>query len=256
VSLGALVALLGAAGCRDWQALSSDYPPDAPVCAFGSAAASMCPSGAVVCDGFETASLAPEWKNVSMNATISLDTSCAYRGSQSLRVQSDPVPSAGTARGTIVDDDASVVLSDYYVRAFVWWTGPASANSIRLIDIIQSSQPGHGILLAVQNGGFNIHNTIISADTANMVPLPTDRWTCLQLEVHVGNSGAVKLWIDGSTTPAISMVGIQTMPTPPAAPLGQVNVGLGIYGTDTAQPAIDLHVDEVVIATSPVGCDQ
>lgn len=80
------------------------------------------------------------------------------------------------------------------------------------------------------------------------VPLPFDRWLCIEVRVEVDDPGRVQLFLDG--TLIASRSDIDLLPG-----TGFSRIAVGLPSTDVGQPSARVYVDEVVIDTQPIGCD-
>jgi hypothetical protein len=96
-------------------------------------------------------------------------------------------------------------------------------------------------------GGFTMSAT---------AAIPTGRWTCIEIHVTLAQSGVARYSVDGVE------IGDATLNAnlAPAPPFGLMKLGYLMDYTDNAMPVavpeLDVWVDDVWVAQSPIGCTQ
>jgi hypothetical protein len=86
-----------------------------------------------------------------------------------------------------------------------------------------------------------------TVEPSEPAPLPRDQWVCVELAVDLqAQDGAVELMLDGATVSSES--GFASRPTNPVS----VVVVEAQPTTDTM--GVEVVLDELVVATGPIGC--
>jgi hypothetical protein len=106
-----------------------------------------------------------------------------------------------------------------------------------------------GKVVRLRNDGGIALQLVLSEGSIPSAPdaLPRDEWACVELELDVATSGTARISVGG--TEVLSTTG-ETLP--PSGPLTTVVVFGGVG--DAAAP-LDVAVDDLIVATSPIGCD-
>lgn len=293
--------LLLAPGCPDWDALSAGavvdatadqatadrgelgldlWPdlgppldlgpaPDGTACK-ASSKPSSCPAGALLCDGFEGATIGSEWgQGQQGGGTFTLDSTCLFRGKGSVLLNT---PAASTkdqniaagllypaplATSTVIKDHLKTMGNTLFLRAHVYLEGDSLTNQNTTFLLVKQANPewcSAGIRLQMIGKKLGIKNSLRKFTyTPSASPMPTDRWTCLELAVTSGAPGKVQVYRDGvmildldqTTTPD---------PTDMACPNPMDAIRVGIIQLKSPQPAHRMWVDEVVVDTKLIGC--
>jgi hypothetical protein len=214
--------------------------------------------GATFCEGFE-APLGPDWTvyngtygNGCGGHSVGLgqrDTSRSHSGAASWHANVDYVD-IGSCQAEL---RRAVVLPspDTFVRMFVYVpkaTLSAITNSVE-IGMFYESHGGFGAVGPTLFGdtlGVDGYGDVIPPQARDASPFPTDRWVCIEWQLHQGPSPTVTVWRDGALVLAPSRA---TLPT--AEPLD--GSFFGIYGYDNSGN-VDVWFDDVALAASPIGC--
>ncbi|HEY3807226.1 MAG TPA: hypothetical protein VGL61_31710 [Kofleriaceae bacterium] len=238
----------GARGRHDGSVPAGDGADDGAD-ALGDAAGACLP-GYLLCDGFEKASLAPWW--TSSGSGVALDATVAHRGTQSLHVHVDDVP-ANEGASAIVTETTTFVASSsttFYVRAFARMSAIPDDN-LGLIETDQTSGMPDGDGVFATSSGLTVFSQFSEKSRdAGFTPMD-GAWTCLVWTVVRATDATGSLVLDGDAT--ASLTNVQTDGNPP---IDEMDVGIELAGpTDTVlQPAIDVWIDDVIVAASPLTC--
>jgi hypothetical protein len=222
-----------------------------------------CPTGALLCDSFESGSLDPSVWTQSCNtgATFAVDGTGPHRGQYSLHVHFDAVGSDSAICASVIS--ASTFLSTpLFVRAFVatgslpnynsalWGFGPLWTEDVATVSLggIGFDVTGHyQSFVSAPGTGQTQTSSALVMKGANP-PL----WNCLELEVDTsdagGPNGLMQVWHDGTSTPDPQLTGLAQLP--PA-----LDVLLGLTGEGPIA-AFDAYFDDVVVATQFIDCSQ
>lgn len=223
-----------------------------------------CPSDAF-CDGFED-QLGPtpagDWSlrfpNCQGSGTAVVDTATAHGGSRSIRVDGR----AGYCNHVFVATDRGVGATTY-ARFYVRHTTALPDAHVTFLAMRDTADGGRDLRMGGQNRALQWNRESDDATlpeqspvgVAQSVPLPVDRWTCVEFGV---TGSELRTWVDGSEVPGLHA---DTTPTPdvdsqwlrrgtwrPA--LADFRLGWESYGNgdDT------LWFDDVVLAPSRIGC--
>jgi hypothetical protein len=251
---------LALAGCFDFDAAGRCFDAaacvdDTPLC--GDLPSRCAELPAALCDGFEDAFLNPYWYVFDNPPSIvaALDRSRACRGTASLAMHLDPAPVGSSPRVRIQETrtEQPVPLVHRWMRAF-WFVPSTSltADFNRLISVVQAGDPFHNIDFGIAAGKLTISNeeTTTANPTYSTTPLPTDRWTCIVVEILHDSPGEIRVWLDDVAVPDLQL----TQQTAASPPFGDMMFGPNLYQIMTATGAIDIWLDEIVVDSAPLAC--
>ena len=200
------------------------------------------PCSARFCDGFEDPALAAWTVLVDSGASADRDATVGFRGA-SLRATSP----AGSSIATRYADVFPVVAAEQWVRSYILAPSGGTLDG----EPVELTNPAgdHQVVFALYDDDIDIHthgfSTSISA-LAGVAPA-RDTWTCFELHVVIGASGAIELYRDGSLL--VSRSGVDTRP--PGGDLSRLRVGLPSKPSAVAQ---QIFVDEVAADLARIGC--
>lgn len=206
-------------------------------------------AGALVCETFDRP-LPDEystWFQDAMSATIQ---DCDVRGgSGALRYFSEAPGQAQTRIRLPTPLDTGTL----YVRLSIKLSGettlPEQLQFFELWDREESEVPDRTTIFLDAEGVPKVY-VGVSATTLQAVdsrPLPRDTWMCMELALDIlDEDGSVELRIDGQQV--FSGEGFATRPEQPIS----VVVVEAQPSTDT--DGVELFVDDLIVATSPIGC--
>lgn len=153
-----------------------------------------------------------------------------------------------TATATLYEDLFTTLPPDFYIRLFLYAPsgGLLDLEPLELTDLTSS----HQIVFSIYDTNIDIHAHSMAADFVQRIdqPMPRDRWVCMELHVQIGPSGLVELAVDGQ--PLLVQTAVDTRP--PNGDLRRMRVG--IPSKPLTVPG-DVHVDDVIVDTAPIGCN-
>lgn len=251
-ALVTLLVLLAAAGCgrygfgEDVDAgsgadASPDGDPDAPRSPLTCADI----TGALVCSGFEGGS-GEDWQTESENngtSSMLCTNPRSGQGCYTARV------GAGGAAARAVHPFTPTGSGMIYARvhAFIEAGVPLDGINVVALDAADSGIYGPD-LNVINEDRFQVH--LDGSGTfggASVGPVPRGVWFCLHAAVLIDESdGSVRAGYDDT---AIEQGGLDTYPN---GPYDMIAVGLD--WTSDQQGPIEVLIDDVVVATSPVPC--
>jgi hypothetical protein len=203
-----------------------------------------------LCDGFEGVDFDPVWTTSSHN--ISLDSTIAHRGGQSMHVFSDPV-AAGNGGEFSLDETTTLALNDptFYVRAYVRLSAQP-LNHMRVINAAQMSTAPNEDGVFVNPGEMTVFSQFSELTQSTNESPPTNSWFCVLWTVHRSTTNGGSLTLAGDP-PMINLSNTPTDGTPPISILG-----FGIEFSATTQlvdePRVDVWIDDVIVANAPITC--
>lgn len=206
---------------------------------------------ALVCDGFEGSDVAAAWSKL---GAVSLDDTFAHNGSQSVHMHIDPVAVGGQREARITN---STVLAStpgpLWIRAWIKLGSlPAFDNHMELICTEQSSSPYYGDCVFVYSDATALYTQFTDASMEGEPP-PVQPWFCYVWQIERSTTSA-DMHLTSDVIANIDLLGQQTNSA--TNPVDTIAIGAAFYSgnTPTAQPALDVWFDDVIISTSPVTC--
>jgi hypothetical protein len=216
---------------------------------------SLCAAAnAIFCDGFENGSGA--WAPTTASGSIAIDSSKAYRGTHSLHAQTEAVtdtsqPKIGAGYTHLFVPTPSFPV---FVRMFVYMPSPVAPSVGAFVNVLQAIPPYAGVQLNERPPGGYIggtgYNGLDTDWSASSDLLPTDSWSCVEIEIDGPPADTVHVYLWDTELAAMREGLPASVP-----PLGLLNVGLAYFAAN-AQPASDLWIDEVAVAGTRIGCTQ
>jgi hypothetical protein len=202
-----------------------------------------------LCESFESGSInAGLWSTSLTNATDTVDTTRAYRGTHSLKVSTQAVAAATSVYGHIVDDNYLGTNNDVFVRAFYYIPSVAFSNTYVLSTVTSVTSNVDIDIGGKAAGNFHINTGGSSPQSPISVDLmPTDTWFCFEYEINQP-AGTFTGWLNDGATPVLSQGSI-TMDA-----LTGIGIGLSFYGPSVAEAAHDIWIDEIIVDGQRIGC--
>ena len=221
-----MLAIVLCSGCDYVLHLSHVDPPDAAL---------ACPTDAILCDDFESGGVAKWTGQTESHATVVVDNAAAHSGMYGLDITG--MASAG-AEGDVYLTIAPMTTGVLAVRAWINVSQPLTA-----FDSVMTLGPDFGTHLEVSSD-VNLWRVIDgAADYDSDVTTPAlGTWTCVEVDYDY-DTPSVAVFV-GSATAISSTV------SAPGPAFARVAVGL----TFGQAAGAALFVDDVVIATSHIGC--
>jgi hypothetical protein len=193
-------------------------------------------SGLLACNTFEADD--PAWTTIENGGVATLDDRDASGGTKALRAQ------VAVMGGKAVRTRGVESADRYYARFFAKIPAGVDTAGIALLHLGEPVEPYLGTNVEIADGklGIAVHSAEVYEYPS---PMPVDRWTCLELELVVSETGGrVILRADGQTI--TDRNGIDTRP---AGGIGDVEVGLSYVAATGGATAL---IDDVVIAREPL----
>jgi hypothetical protein len=213
----------------------------------GGDAAAGCLASYRLCDGFEGATFDPVWSSI---GSVSIDTTVAHRGASSAHFHTDAI-AVGDDGYAEIWQTRTLPLGDptFYVRA--WFRlGALPLNNMEMIAATQTVPlPDEVGLFVVPELAVYSQFSNTSTNTATRPPIGT--WICALWTVTRATTptGRISLAGDLSTT-------LSNVITDATTPLREMDLGIGFSGSTVivAQPPMDVWIDDLIVAASPVSC--
>jgi hypothetical protein len=253
-------------GAADEQTAASggnDARQDGGMEAEGTNKAALCGPGgsAIFCDGFENATLDSAWNPVSCdpvkypggnpNATGSQqrDTLRSSSGLASWHAHvdfgSDP-PAGGSCQAEL-RRSVTFPTPDAFLRAFVYVpAGNVPFEFNMLTDTHGFFAVGLDYPLGpLHAGGYDSQGSPVNG--SSMAAFPTDRWVCVEWQLHQGSSPAITVWQEGVTV-------IDRAAVTFAAGARLDGLFFGIYVGNAQNAKADIWLDDVALSATRIGC--
>lgn len=206
-------------------------------------------AGALVCESFEGP--LPEEYSTWTGDGIAMLTECdVHGGTGALRYLS-----ADQTTQTRIRLPQEVSAGPLHARFFVKLAGASViTNQLIIFELWDETEVDHvgRVTLAINADGlFAISAGAQDATyVSNGDPMPLDQWACIELALEVSDAaGSLKLQIDGG-----AVIDQSNIDTRPLTSFGVVLVQ-SLPSGDTPEVRVDFTVDDLVVATQPIGCD-
>jgi hypothetical protein len=246
----AWIAVLSACGRIDFAARAG-LDASTPGGDSGDAAPACAPAWEL-CDGFEGGAIDPMWR---VGAGVTLDTSVAHRGSNSVHMRSAAL-GAGAMGYYTIDEQRTLPLADptFYVRAWVrLGTRPAVPNAMELIAAQQTGGAAFGDFVFVQSASMTTYSQFNGQETATVTMPPTGTWFCLVWKVTRTTTTGGRLDLSSDALDTIALTNAPTDGTPPIDDLA-FGIGFATANVIQAQPVVDVWFDDLIVDASPLTC--
>lgn len=214
--------------------------------------APACLASYELCDGFEGPDFGLQW---TVDTGVTIDTTIAHRGAASAHMQLGPL-AVNTGGYANVLETATLALGDttFYVRAYVRLAAlPAGNNGMELLVAAQTVGMIYGDYLFVKNGHFDIYTQFSGNSTSETTSPQLDTWTCVLWSVTRATTTTGSITLGGDPAP-LAITSAQTDATTP--PITRMSFGIGFASTNvtTAQPQLDVWIDDLIVTNTPVTC--
>jgi hypothetical protein len=209
---------------------------------------SLCPTFlGGFCQSFEQPISAPWSTTVNGVSMLSLDSSHVYRGTGAGHFI-HPAEATAKYRSAQVAVGNLATSGTLYLRGFVYMDTPPP-EAFWLFSLHQSGSPNDGIAFNLETNGLANVNENIGPQATGTHSFPIGRWVCVEMSVQLASPGQVHVRIDDVDVPELSLTGNYGV-TPPLN-----GFFAGNYLT-TSISAWEMWMDELAIASSPIGCAQ
>jgi hypothetical protein len=204
---------------------------------------------AMLCEDFEQGMIDPNrWTSANQQGGSSVvDKTNPHWGSYSLHSRSNPVDS-GTATVATTLKYTATFPSDFYARVFVYVPSPLPPSRELFFSLQNSNNPFPGMSLVAESGVMKLVDWAASPALVQGAPspFPTDKWVCIEWEVH-SDAGSTQVWVDDQ--PAISAKST-VVPS-----IGVLTLGMGFFPA-AAQPSFECWTDDLYVDSQRVGCQE
>ncbi|MEV4625381.1 cellulose-binding domain-containing protein [Micromonospora sp. NPDC049523] len=231
------------------------------------------PSGcgaAAFCDGFEsqtggtpTGAWSVNYPDCQGSGTATVDTTVAHQGSRSVRING----TAGYCNHVFVQAtrDLAGLGQVRYGRFWVRHTTALPTQHVTFLAMRDANDGNRDLRVGGQNGALQWNRASDDATlpeqspagVALSVPLPTNRWTCVEFVVD-GVQGRLQTWVDGGAVTGLTVDGTPTHDIDGQwlnranwrPNLTDLRLGWESYG----EGADTLWFDDVALGSSRIGC--
>ena len=215
----------------------------------------VCPAGAKLCEDFESGSINTTLWPSNYNSpagALSVSTLRPHNGLYSMRSHSDATTVTHHWESQLVNFSA-FPAEPTFVRAWVYFDGIPGSGGTSLLNVQQANSPTAGMTFfayppTVGVSGYNGITLNTSSSGGDIVSSPNKRWICFEWQVTNG-SGQVHTFVDG--TEFTTAAGTYTTVNPG---MGKIILG-GETDLDPGAAAFDIYFDDIVVATTRIGCN-
>jgi hypothetical protein len=205
---------------------------------------------AIFCSGFERPDLSDWTRTVVVKAAhVEQTEDRAYDGKGSLHAASTDQQSTAV----VAKEFDPVMDGDLYLRMHLYVPSGLQTKTMNVMFLgdFASPDPFKGVDFNLEDGFLSTYVPQDSPDryTSDTLAIPRDRWFCMQVHMTVSDGqGTLKIDLDGQTG-----LEEQGMKTKPAAGIHLLRVGIDWSSMQT--DPFDIYVDDLVLATASVDCD-
>ncbi|MGI5214523.1 cellulose-binding domain-containing protein [Plantactinospora sp. CA-290183] len=225
---------------------------------------------ASLCDGFENqtgTTPAGDWSvnypDCQGTGTAAIDTTVAHQGTRSVRING----TAGYCNHVFVraNRDLSGLGAVRYGRIWVRHTTALPTQHVTFLAMRDANDGNRDLRMGGQNGALQWNRASDDATlpeqspagVALSVPLPTNRWTCVEFMVD-GTQGRLSTWVDGAAVTGLTADGTPTHDIDGQwlnranwrPSLTDLRLGWESYG----EGADTLWYDDVALGSARIGC--
>jgi hypothetical protein len=241
------------------DASAPDGPrPSTPDARPDAAPAALCTRfpNALFCEDFEGGTIPmdyPRYYPITVSGTVAISGAQVWRGKGALRATVTQNPPEGFNNARLVRKFAApVAQGTLHVRAYLYLKGGFQVTgAFVLLNAYASDTEKVSYDLAPQ-GRIELSMTVAPYFRQGGL-LPRDRWFCAETVVQIGPSGGngyAEVFIDGQSQ-VRSPAGTNTLP----GNGGYVALSFGADYVKGLTADGEVFVDDVVVATTPIGCD-
>ena len=195
--------------------------------------------------------------------SAAIDTTIAYQGTKSLRIDG----AAGYCNHVFVraNQDLSGLGPVRYARFWVRHSTALPTQHVTFLAMRDANDGGRDLWIGGQNGALQWNRASDDATlpeqspagVALSLPLPTNRWSCLEFMVD-GAQGRLQTWLDGNAVTGLTVDGVPTHDIDGQwlnranwrPELTDLRLGWESYG----EGADTLWYDDVAVAAGRLGC--
>ncbi len=202
---------------------------------------STCPGGLLICEDFET-SLAG-WTFVRSDGTATATMQDSHSGVGSLELATRSAGAFAYLESRLMPVSSGTL----YLRAFL--KVPAS-NAATVYDVVAVSNASAdvGVAASFSGTGMSLSSLSTNAAAPGKVPFPRGDWVCFELALSVSAASSAQSELNGVLDATLLIEG--------GVPSGGYSrVALGVVRSAPTQGPTRILVDDLVIATSPIGCE-
>ncbi|MFI2711281.1 cellulose-binding domain-containing protein [Micromonospora sp. NPDC018662] len=226
-------------------------------------------AGAVLCDGFENqtgSTPSGDWTVVNPDCsgagTATIDTTTTHSGGRAVRING----AAGYCNHVFIRSTKNLgsLGSVRYGRIWVRHTTAQPTDHTTMMAMTDAADGNKDLRMGGQNGAMQWNRASDDATlpeqspagVAQSLPLPTNRWACLEFMVD-GSAGQLRTWLDGTAVAGLTADGVPTHDIDGQwynrtwrPQLTDLKLGWESYGggSDT------LWYDDVAVGSSRIGC--
>jgi len=205
---------------------------------------------AIFCSGFERPDLS-DWTRVVVvkDAHVEQSEKRSHRGKGALHAASTGAKSSAV----VAEDFDAVTAGDLYLRMYLYVPAglPTKTMNILFLGDFATPDPFKGVDFNLEDGALSSYVPQDTPDrfTSKTLTIPRDHWFCMQIHMTVSEKqGTLTIDVDGERG-----LEQQGMNTKPAAGIHLLRAGIDWSSLQTER--FDYYLDDLVLATMPIDCD-
>jgi hypothetical protein len=205
-----------------------------------------------VCDSFENGVDQAVW--VPLDPGVTLDTTRGHRGTSSIRVHLDSFAPNTNNYARLKEANTLLTNLNFFVRG--WFYLPALPAGDNGMEIITAHRPASlGDYVFVRSTRTTVYSQFSDRSQSTTTLVPAGSWFCLVFEVVRTTMPSGSLQLTGDVVPTVTLSNVATDDTQETIQWVTFGMGFASGNVSFAQPAIDLWIDDVIIADGAVTCD-
>ncbi len=210
---------------------------------------SLCAGKSVLlCDGFEAASIDPQWTVDMTDGSVTLDPTMRYRGAQSLHLHTNAANASADPGVVIFESRTFPITGTAWVRIFMRFQSPFPTTFNQMINFLDMGQGGASYAMKDHDPIANDYTSTQYAQSS-MPLFVDDAWLCLRVSLpQAGASDTTMRIYFGDAEVMDADIAAATVNT-----MRGVNLGLDFFGAGAMGPT-DAWIDEVIVDDKPIQC--
>jgi hypothetical protein len=235
----------GRVGFDATTAADAPIDPDAPAAAC---------AGYLICDDFEAPALnTSTWR---LEETVTRTTAFSHRGSAAAAFRTSTIATNTSGAALLVNDTKlNAFAGPLWMRAWIRLAAyPAGTNAVELLGAQQpNNSPEDGLYVIVRAANTSVYSQFADVAAVTGAP-PLDTWFCMIFRIERATAPTGRLDLTSDTIAAVSLTNEVTEGNPRVTHL-RFGIAFASSSVNVTQPPFDMWIDDVIVHTAAVTCD-